>query len=62
MAASFRTCMEVPETYIKYAFGECVELDQSYGEEEEEKSSIVKRSIKTFGWKWKGTCVYNSIV
>ena len=41
MAASFRTCMEVPETYIKYAFGECVELDQSYGEEEEEKSSIV---------------------
>ncbi len=55
MAASLRTCLEIPKTFIKYVFGEIVDIDQSIEEEKESKSNIVKRPIKTFGWEWKRT-------
>ena len=44
---------EIPKTFIKYVFGEIVDIDQSI--EEESKSNIVKRPIKAFGWEWKRT-------
>ena len=55
MAASLRTCLEIPKTFIKYVFGEIVDIDQSIEEEKESESNIVKRPIKTFGWEWKRT-------
>ena len=59
MAASLRTCLEIPETYISYVFGESVELDQSVSDEEEKsEQNIVKRSINTFGWEWKGNVFF----